>query len=315
MYKELKIAAVVPAFNEERQITKVIDSMPDFVDAIVIVDDCSQDKTAFVVETAQKKNSKVILIKHEANQGVGGAIASGYKWSQDNDYDAAVVMAGDGQMDPIELPSLLDPIVHNETDYSKANRLIYKEFRDAIPRTRFWGNSILSLLTKIASGYWHISDSQTGYTVVNKRVLHAINWDAMYKRYGQPNALLVALNIHNFRVKDIPTKPVYNVGEESKLRVKKVLLPMSCLLLKLFFWRLKEKYVLRDFHPLVLFYGLGFFFSGISVIFLIRLLYKWMVSGLIPEYTLMIFLFSFATSLQSLFFAMFFDQENNKHLK
>jgi glycosyltransferase involved in cell wall biosynthesis len=315
MYKNIKVAAVVPAYNEEEQIMKVIESMPEFIDAIVIIDDCSRDATATVVEQAIKSDARIVLIKHPVNQGVGAAIASGYKWARDNDFDAAVVMAGDGQMDPIELTSLLDPIASNETDYSKANRLIYKEFRDAIPKTRFWGNSILSLLTKIASGYWHISDSQTGYTVVNKKVLHTIDWDKMYKRYGQPNDLLVKLNVENFRVKDIPTKPVYNVGEKSKLQVKKVLLPMSWLLFKLFLWRLKEKYVIRDFHPLVLFYGLGFLFAGLTAVFLTRLIYKWIMTSIIPEITLLMLLFALATSLQSFFFAMFFDQENNKNLK
>jgi glycosyltransferase involved in cell wall biosynthesis len=315
MYKNLKISVVVPAYNEEKQIMKVIKSMPDYVDAIVIIDDCSKDKTSSVVEKSQKKYPKVVLLKHQVNEGVGGAIATGYKWARDNDFDAAVVMAGDAQMDPLELPVLIDPIAADQTDYAKANRLIYKEFRDIIPKARLFGNAILSFLTKIASGYWHVSDSQTGYTVVNKKVLHTINWDKMYKRYGQPNDLLVKLNVHNFRVKDIPTKPVYNVGEESKLRIKKVLLPMSMLLLRLFFWRLKEKYIIRDFHPLILFYALGLLFGGLSVLFFIRLIYKWIAYGHVPEVTLLLLLFSFATSVQSIFFAMFFDQENNKNLR
>ena len=134
----------------------------------------------------------------------------------DNNIDAAVVMAGDGQMDPKDLPLLLDPVVSGEVYYSKANRLIYQDTYSNIPKIRFFGNAIISLLTKIASGYWHISDSQTGYTVICKEA-------KTYKRYGQPNDLLVRLNVHNFIVKDVPLKPVYNVGERSKLKMRKVI--------------------------------------------------------------------------------------------
>ena len=251
MYLNKVISVVVPSYNESHQIGKVISTMPEFIDYIVIVDDCSSDGMENVVKKYQEENKKVVLIRHLTNQGVGGAIATGYKWSRDKNVDIAVVMAGDGQMDPKDLPSILDPVVKGETDYSKANRLLSSGAIREIPTVRLIGNSVLSLLTKIASGYWHISDSQTGYTAINKEALRVIDWDLMYKRYGQPNDLLVRLNINNFRVKDIITRPVYNIGEKSKLKVRKAVFTISWLLLKLFFFRLKEKYVLRDFHPLV----------------------------------------------------------------
>lgn len=315
MYKEKTICVVVPAYNEEKQITKVIETMPDYVDYMVLVDDCSTDTTSEVIAAYAKKNKKIILIRHEVNQGVGGAIATGYKWARDNGVDAAVVMAGDGQMDPADMPVLLDPVVSGEIDYSKANRLIYSKAYEMVPKVRFWGNTILSLLTKIASGYWHISDSQTGYTVINKLALEVINWDLMYKRYGQPNDLLVRLNVHNFKVRDIPLKPVYNVGEESKLKVRKVAVPIARLLLKSFLWRLKEKYVIRDFHPLVFFYLLSFLGGLGTVFFGVRFFALWIARGVAPEITLLLFMFSFGLALQSLFFAMWMDQEYNKNLR
>ena len=315
MYKGKSIAGVVPCYNEETQITQVIKSMPDFVDYIVVVDDKSRDRTVQVVEEQRELIKRVVLLRHEVNQGVGGAIASGYKWARDNNIDVAVVMAGDGQMAPEDLPSLLDPVVSGEVDYSKGNRLFSGEAFKKIPKLRYFGNSVLSLLTKIASGYWQIADSQTGYTAINKRALKTIDWDKMYKRYGQPNDLLVKLNVYNFHVRDVDIKPVYNIGEKSGIKIRKVLFTISWLLIKLFFWRLKEKYVIRDFHPLVFFYLLSFFMLFITGVFFIRLLVLWILQGHIPEITLLILIFSFTMGFMSSFFAMWFDMESNKFLR
>jgi glycosyltransferase involved in cell wall biosynthesis len=218
MYKNKYVCVVVPAYNEESQIQKVVDTMPDFIDKIVIIDDCSKDKTVENIKRLQERNAKIVLIEHPENQGVGGAIASGYLWARDHEFDAAVVMAGDAQMDPADLPNLLDPVVEERVDKN-------------IPKVRYFGNAILSLLTKIASGYWHISDSQTGYTVINKKALHLIDWNKMYKRYGQPNDLLVKLNVYNLKVEDVIIKPVYNVGEVSGIKVRKVIFTISWLII------------------------------------------------------------------------------------
>lgn len=315
MYKKKKISIVVPAYNEENCIHNVINTCPDFVDKIVIIDDKSTDETIKKVKSFKKKDPRIVLIEHEVNQGVGGAIASGYKWSRDNKIDIAVVMAGDGQMDPADMPALMDPVVKGETDYSKGNRLIWKDAYHTIPKVRFFGNSMLSFLTKIASGYWHVSDSQTGYTAINKEALKAIDWDQMYKRYGQPNDLLVTLNIQNFRVTDVPVKPVYNVGEESGIKVRRVIFTIGGLLFRRFWARLFNKYVVRDFNPLVLFYVLGFLLMAISVALLGRIGYAWIDTGDAPPMASIAFMFSVTTMLQCFFFAMWFDMEANKHLK
>ncbi|UOF02235.1 glycosyltransferase family 2 protein [Bdellovibrio reynosensis] len=315
MYKNKIISVVVPAFNERVQIRKVIETMPEFIDKIIIIDDCSSDGMSDVVNEYVAKSDKVVLIRHEVNQGVGGAIASGYKWSRDNNIDVSVVMAGDGQMDPKDLPAILDPVVNGECDYSKANRLLSPGAVKEIPTIRLFGNSVLSLLTKIASGYWHISDSQTGYTAINREALMVIDWDSMYKRYGQPNDLIVKLNIHNFRVRDVITRPVYNVGEKSKLKIRRAVFTISWLLLKLFCYRLKEKYILRDFHPLVFFYALGLGMIPVTIAFFVRLVYLWAEQGSIPQISFLTLLFCITTTLNSLFFAMWFDMQSNKHLK
>ncbi|MGE0082889.1 MAG: glycosyltransferase family 2 protein, partial [Desulfococcaceae bacterium] len=263
----------------------------------------------------REKNDKIILIKHEANQGVGGAIASGYKWARDNHVDMAVVMAGDGQMDPRDLPILLNPVAEDGYDYSKGNRLVTGEAYNKIPKVRYFGNAFLSLLTKIASGYWHIADSQSGYTVIGTRALHAIDWDRMYKRYGQPNDLLIRLNVYNFRVKDVAVEPVYNIGEKSGIHIRKVIFTIGWLLIRMFFWRMKEKYIIRDFHPLIFFYAFGGFFSLSTVLLFARVFYRWGTVGVIPSINALAAFFSFMSAALFILFGMWFDMESNKDLK
>jgi len=313
MYSNKSIAVVIPAYNVEKLIGKVITTMPEYVDKIVVVDDKSQDKTIEVVEGFQKQQSqRIVLLKNETNQGCGGALAKGYKWARDNSFDVSVRMDADGQMDPKDMPALLDPIVYNQADYTKGNRLFTGEAYQKIPKVRYYGNAILSLLTKMASGYWHVADSQSGYTAMNRKVLETIDWDKMYKRYGQPNDLLVLLNIYNFHVKDVPVTPVYNIGEKSGIKIHVVVFTISWLLWKRFWWRLKEKYVIRDFHPLVFFYLLGFGLLVVSLVLFIRLLLCWADSGHIPPINALAWMFSFSIGFQSLFFAMWFDMQYNR---
>ncbi len=129
MYKDKTISVVIPAYNEEKLIEKTIDSVPDFVDKIVVTNDVSKDKTRNKVEEVMKNNSKVTLINHKTNQGVGGSIASGYNCSRDNEIDIAVVMAGDAQMDPSDMPPLLEAIIEDGADYAKGNRLLSGDIR------------------------------------------------------------------------------------------------------------------------------------------------------------------------------------------
>src|SRR5512139_2352266 len=212
MYRNNTIAVVVPAYNEEKLIRKVLETTPVFVDHIVVVDDASTDRTGEVVQTRRAEDPRVIYLRHPSNEGVGAAITTGYKWSRDRKVDVTVVMAGDGQMNPDDLPRLLDPIVAGEADYAKGNRLFTGKAWSVIPKTRYIGNAILSFLTKIASGYWHVADSQSGYAAMTLEVLQTLDLDAIYKRYGMPNDLLVKLNVFNFRVKDVPVTPVYGIG-------------------------------------------------------------------------------------------------------
>ena len=316
MYREKTVGVVVPAYNEAKLIGRTLDTLPDFVDWVVVVDDCSHDGTVEQVqERVAEQPERVILIRHAVNQGVGGAIATGYKWCRDQGVDVAVVMAGDAQMDPADLSALLAPVVEGEVDYAKGNRLFTGDAWNQIPRIRYLGNSAMSLLTKIASGYWHVADSQSGYTAISARALGAIDWDRMYKRYGQPNDLLVRLNVYNFHVRDVPVRPVYNIGETSGVKPLRMIPHLSWLLFKLFLYRMVQKYVIRDFHPLLFFYlmGVALFLPG--VLFGLYLFLHRLFLGSVAPTSALFAVFLFVSGLQSIFFAMWFDMEYNRDLR
>ena len=315
MYRDKRIGIVVPAYNEETQIERTVSTMPEFVDSIVVVDDLSGDGTREIVESLSQKDKRIILIKHSRNGGVGKAISTGYLWCRDNNIDIAVVMAGDGQMDPVDLPNLLDPIVEDRADYTKGNRLITGEAWKKIPRVRYLGNSALTLMTKIASGYWHVTDSQTGYTALNRKGLHLLPLEDIYPRYGMPNDFLVTCNIFNMRVMDIPINPVYDIGEKSGIRISRVIFSLPVLLFRLFRKRMIQKYIIRDFHPLIFFYCFGFLLLVMDIPLVFRLFYYWATVGVIFKVNALAILFCTFMGMQSILFAMLFDMEANRELK
>jgi len=316
MYKGKTVAVVVPAYNEEKLIGRVLETMPEWVDKIVVVNDASRDNTVGEVKKFEMSLSgRLVLLEHQKNQGVGGAIVTGYKWARDNNMEVAAVMAGDAQMDPDDLPKIVNPVVDGGADYAKGNRLITGGTWQLMPKRRYLGNALLSLLTKIASGYWHVADFQCGYTAISLKVLKTVDLDRVYKRFGMPNDLLVRLNVHYFRVKDIPVRAIYNIGEKSGVKLWKIIPILSFMLLKMFFWRMKEKYVIRDFHPLVFFYLLGIPCMTIGTLYgLFMFSYRLFVGRVAATSALFAALLIIA-GLQFLLFAMWFDMEYNKDLK
>jgi glycosyltransferase involved in cell wall biosynthesis len=310
MLENKKLAVVVPAYNEEKLIGQVLETMPHFVDLVIVVDDCSRDSTAARVQQIVDSNQttcRLILSRHEQNQGVGAAIRSGYRIAIAEEADVVAVMAGDAQMDPNELGRVVRPIIQDKADYVKGNRLVTGEAWAQIPRHRYLGNAFLSLLTKIASGYWHVADSQTGYTAISQEMLDSLPLDKLYTRYGYPNHLLVMLNIYNARVIDVPIRPVYNIGEVSGIRLHKVIPTLSWLLLKSFLW--------RDFHPLIFFYTMGAGLSFAGLAFGLYLMYLRLSEGPVAGTSALFAVFLTVTGLQSLFFAMWMDMEYNRWLR
>ena len=316
MFENARIGVVVPCYNEEVLIGKVIETMPEFVDRIYVVDDLSTDSTSDKIKAyVEEQPERITLITHAVNQGVGGAIASGYKAALAEEMDVTAVMAGDAQMDPDDLPNLITPVVRGECDYAKGNRLFRGDAWHIIPRVRYLGNSVISLLTKVASGYWHVADSQSGYTAIGREALSAIDWDSMYKRYGQPNDLLVRLNVWSFRVRDVEVRPVYGIGEKSGIKPFRMIPRLSWLLMKLFIFRMLHKYVIRDFHPLLFFYAVGLTLMPVGMALGSYLFLKRLLIGPVAETSALFAVFLVIMGLQFLLFAMWFDMEYNKDLK
>ncbi len=316
MFEGAKVAVVIPCYDEGHLIARVIETMPDFVDRLYVVDDKSSDDTAEIIQRfAAADPERIQFIGHPINQGVGGAIASGYKAALADRMDVTVVMAGDAQMDPDDLPAIVAPVARGECDYTKGNRLFTGDAWYIIPRVRYLGNSMISLLTKIASGYWHVADSQSGYTAIGLNALEAIDWDKMYKRYGQPNDLLVRLNIHSLRVRDVTIRPIYNVGERSGIKPLRMIPRLSWLMLRLFLYRMGMKYVIRDFHPLLFFYAIGLILFPTGFLFGVYLILMRLFSGPVAGTSALFAALMVLSGLQFLLFAMWFDMDHNKSLK
>jgi len=309
-----RVAVVVPAYDEALLVAETIRGIPDFVDLVVVVDDCSADDTA--EQARATGDQRLEVLRHEENRGVGAAIATGYARCRDLGVDVTCVMAADNQMDPDELASLVGPVARGDVEYAKANRLVSGEAWTLIPRSRYLGNAVLSLLTKIASGYWHVADSQAGYTAVSITALRRLDLDRLYRGYGFPNDMLVHLNVQNARVRDVPSRPIYGVGERSGIRIRRVAPRIAWLLFKGFWWRMLQKYVIRDFHPLVFFYALGGLMTVVGLVLGVIVACSRIFWGNeITTATVVLVALLLVSGTQFTLFAMWFDQEANKELR
>jgi glycosyltransferase involved in cell wall biosynthesis len=307
------VGVVVPAYREAQLIGETLRGVPAFVDRVYVVDDASDDGTADAARALG--DTRVEVLRHEQNGGVGASIVTGYKRAIADGVDVTAVMAADNQMDPDDLEQLVRPVAAGDVDYAKANRLVSGEAWQVIPRSRYLGNAVLSLLTKIASGYWHVADSQSGYTAISRDTLAALDLDRVYRKYGFPNDMLVHLNVYNARVRDFPSRPVYGVGERSGIKIRSVVPRISWLLLKGFLWRLREKYVIRDFHPLVFFYALGIVMTIVGLALGIVETVLRIAGNDVSVGTVVLVALLLIAGSQFTLFAMWFDMESNKDLR
>lgn len=220
MHRGKNIAVVVPAYREAERIGRVLERIPSLVDSVFVVDDGSDDETAAVAGAAG--DARVHVHRHELNRGVGAAIATGYRLAFEGGADVAVVMAGDDQMDPRDLRSLLDPVCDEGVAYAKGNRLAWPGARRRMPTLRFLGNHVLSWLTRLVTGL-RVQDSQCGYTALSAGAAHAVDLEKLWPRYGYPNDLLGALAASRLEVRDVPVRPVY-AGEPSGIGWRHALL-------------------------------------------------------------------------------------------
>lgn len=264
MYKGCTVGVVIPAYNEEGFVGQVITSLPDFVDHVYVVDDCSTDGTWSEIRRAvatittagddsgheSDRGPIVDAIRHDRNQGVGAAIKTGYSRAADDEVDVTAVINGDGQMDPAILDRIIDPVVEGRADYAKGNRLFSRNHLTGMSAFRRFGNATLTFLTKMASGYWKMMDSQNGYTAISLDALQTLDLDALYDDYGFCNDLLVRLNAHQMSIADVEMEAVYG-DETSTIEYRRFIPTVSSLLLDRFLWRMKARYIVTDFHPLV----------------------------------------------------------------
>jgi glycosyltransferase involved in cell wall biosynthesis len=239
MFRGHRIAVVVPAFNEADKIARTVRSIPGFVDHVIVVDDGSADGTDRIALRSQRRGLEVL--RHERNRGVGAAIASGYRRAHDAAADVTAVMAGDSQMDPADLGTLVGTVVNGSADYAKGNRFAWPGVERVMPPHRLAGNVVLSLLTRLATGYPDIFDSQCGYTAANRRALAAILSGPMFARYGYPNDLLARLRAVEARVVDVPVRPVYGPEWRSGIRIPRVIGPLSFVLARAFLQRIGRR--------------------------------------------------------------------------
>lgn len=236
MFGNLRIAVVVPAFNEELNVARTVRDVPAFVDHVLVIDDASHDAT--FLEASRLRRRGLEVLQHPRNRGVGAAIATGYRRALELGVDAAAVMAGDGQMDPADLTALLTPIARGAADYVKGNRFARRDVWRVMPPARLAGNVVLSLLTKLTSGYWRLFDSQCGYTVASRRALAVIDAAGLFPRYGYPNDLLARLHAAGLQVRDVPVRAVYGPRWRSGIRLSTVIYPMSFVLMRSWMRRL-----------------------------------------------------------------------------
>jgi glycosyltransferase involved in cell wall biosynthesis len=257
------IAVVIPCYNVSRHIGEVISGLPENISYVIAVNDCSTDETDSILLRLQQFNSRIIYIKHEKNQGVGGAMITGFKKSLELNSDITIKMDGDGQMDAANIPSLLNPLLEDKADYTKGNR-----FRDLtalrkMPLRRRFGNLGLSFMIKAASGYWNIFDPNNGFVAIKNEVLKSMSFKKIHKRYFFESSMLIELYHANAVVQDVPMKARYG-DEVSHLSLTRSLFGFPPKLLKAFLRRIVLKYFLFDFNiaSVYILFGLPLFILG-----------------------------------------------------
>jgi len=268
-----RIAAVIPAFRVARQIGGVLRRIPACVDSVFVVDDASPDAVAEAV--AAVGDPRVTLLRHDANQGVGGAMVTGFRAALADGAGILVKCDGDGQMDPQDIPALIAPLVEGRAEYAKGCRFQHLRDLSVMPRVRLLGNVALTFLTKLASGYWHVLDPQNGFVAVRADFLNRIRYERLSKRYFFENDMLIRLNTIEARVCDVPFPSRY-ADEPSSLRPGRILFSFPPRLLLGFLRRVLWRYVFFDVSPVAIFLlsGLLLFSWGFGFG-----LYEWIVNA------------------------------------
>ncbi|NLW84540.1 MAG: glycosyltransferase family 2 protein [Phycisphaerae bacterium] len=240
-----KTAVIIPAFRVADTICDVVLSLPGWVETIIVVDDACPAHSGKIAESLH--HSKVLVIYHEQNLGVGGAVQTGYRKALEMGCNIMVKVDGDGQMDPRYIPALIAPLVHGEVDYAKGNRFWDFSALRAMPKMRLLGNNFLSFLEKMFSGYWHIMDPTNGFTALHQRAARRLNLNKISKGYFFESDMLLHLNLSGAVVRDVPIPARYG-DEISSLSIRKVLIQFPPRLLYGLMKRIFFNYFIYDFN-------------------------------------------------------------------
>jgi len=314
MHKGKTVCVVVPTSNDEAHIGTVLDTMPDFVDRIIVVANGSRDHTELIARSFSQKQGRILVHSFPEALGVGGAIVQGHRFNLESarPTDISVVMAGDGQMDPEALPRLLDPLLEGY-DYSKSNRFMRFGSLRGMPRLRIFGNILLTLLEKASSGYWQVFDPMSGYTAIRREILESISLDSLPKRHDFELGVLIQLGAIGARVSDVDIPSRYG-NERSKLHIGDFVMYAVPLLVRGFLSRVYRKYIVRDFHPcaIMLLAGLPLFSFGL-LYGLVLLIQKWLGSvGTPTTGTVMLSVLPLILGLQLLLSGLQMDIEESR---
>lgn len=267
MYDGNTIGVVVKAYNEEGFVGRVIETLPEYVDRAYVIDDCSEDGTwEEIVDHAKRVNEQrrgegsfeptVETVRHEENRGVGGGLKTGYRRALEDGLDVVVCVDGDGQMNPHRMPLLIEAVTTGGADYAKGNRLTSRDDRGRMSTWRWFGNTLLTGLTRLSTGYWSVTDSQNGYTAINRDALEALPVEELYDGYGVLNDVLAKLNVDGRVVADVRMPAEYG-SEQSGIQYGSFVPNLSLLLLRNFLYRQRRKSASRLPHPSALGYALG----------------------------------------------------------
>jgi dolichol-phosphate mannosyltransferase len=239
-----RIAVVIPTYKARRSILDVIASIPHLVTQIYLVDDCCPDKTGELV-ASDCADPRVRILRHDVNQGVGGAVTTGYQAAVADQMDVIVKIDSDGQMDPALIEFFVRPILNGEADYTKGNRFFDTNSIESMPRRRIFGNAILSLMAKFSTGYWNVFDPTNGYTAIHGRVAALLPFESINKRYFFETDMYY-LGVFRAAVRDIPMRAHY--GEEvSGLKISHIVGSFLYLHARRFVRRILSQYFVRDF--------------------------------------------------------------------
>lgn len=304
------VCVVIPCYNVSRHIEQVIRELPESITYIITVNDCSKDDTAKILVGLASKNKKIIYIPHPENQGVGGAMITGYLKSMELNCDITIKIDGDGQMDTSYIDAMIEPIISDKADFTKGNRFRDLNALRKMPLSRRFGNLGLSFLIKAASGYWNIFDPNNGFTAIKNETLKNIDLDKIHKRYFFESSMLIELYHANAVVQDIAMKARYG-DEISGLSATRSFFEFPPKLFAAFIKRILLKYFLFDFNiaSIYILIGLPFFLIG-SVYGLINYIYYVKHSMAAPTGTVVIPTLLIILGFQLLLSAVSYDITN-----